>query len=431
MERYQLNLEENRLSLDQIKNALAEISNRAAHFGYLEKYYKANNVAISSKPTPSQEGTPDNRVAVGFARKIIKTVTGYMYKAGLIKLTSQVKSQWFNKIDQAIKLAGGDAKTSKLGRIVSIFGSGIELLYINENADVNIAVLKPNEALPIYDFDIEPKLIALVRPVKTAQGDVIELYYSDKVIKYLKNEDEITFLEEAENYFGEVQASIYYNNDEMMGDFEPVIRLIDAYDTLMSDSLNELDRFANAYLVLKGILLNAEDAKEIKSRRILEIMEGAEASFLTKNIQDGFIENLKNTLHELIHQISHVPDLTDQNFAGQQTGPAMRFKLADFENLCAEKEIGFKQGLEQRIKLFSNILSISSNLTPEQYSINFSRNLPANLLEIGDIVTKFTGSVSHKTLLGLVPFVNNVEDELNLLEEEKKNQDENFNPYKD
>jgi len=37
-----------------------------------------------------------------------------------------------------------------------------------------------------------------------------------------------------------------------VGDFEPITDLIDGYDNLFSDAMNEFDKFANAYLRLVG-----------------------------------------------------------------------------------------------------------------------------------------------------------------------------------
>jgi len=56
-----------------------------------------------------------------------------------------------------------------------------------------------------------------------------------------------------------VPIAIFENNEDQMGDFEKVIDLIDAYDKMESDSLNDFEYFVDAYLALYGFTAEAED----------------------------------------------------------------------------------------------------------------------------------------------------------------------------
>ena len=51
---------------------------------------------------------------------------------------------------------------------------------------------------------------------------------------------------------------------------------------------------------------------------------------------------------------------------------------------------------------------------------DFTRAMPKNLLEISQIVSNLWGKVSRKTLLSQVPFVDDVESELEAVEEEEQ-----------
>lgn len=55
-----------------------------------------------------------------------------------------------------------------------------------------------------------------------------------------------------------VPISVFYNNEDELGDFESVITLIDAYDSLEADSLNDFEYFVDAYLCLTGLNADAE-----------------------------------------------------------------------------------------------------------------------------------------------------------------------------
>uniref|UniRef100_UPI000A0FE9C7 terminase small subunit n=1 Tax=Streptococcus pneumoniae TaxID=1313 RepID=UPI000A0FE9C7 len=61
-------------------------------------------------------------------------------------------------------------------------------------------------------------------------------------------------------------------------------------------------------------------------------------------------------LKEDIYTFSHVPNLTDENFAGNTSGVAMEFKLMGLEMITKTKEANYKRGLRQRIAIFAHYL---------------------------------------------------------------------------
>ena len=76
----------------------------------------------------------------------------------------------------------------------------------------------------------------------------------------------------------------YRNNEEKQGDFEQMIPLIDAYNVLQSDRVNDKEQFVDAFLFLTGIDLDSEQAKKLREERILMGYEGATAQYLAKVI---------------------------------------------------------------------------------------------------------------------------------------------------
>jgi SPP1 family phage portal protein len=410
---YQINLTGDRLTGEQLTGAISAHAHRSGRFDLLREYYLGQNYAILNRKLV--EDGPDNKIAVPIAKRIIKTVAGYMFKPGLI----QIIGDGLDAIRRVLQLNDEQSKTSRLGRYMSIFGEAIELHFTDAQANPVFAVPDPAEIMAIYDYQIEPEIVAAIRMVKIEGQTKIEVWYSGFVDYLTYKDGRAELYETAEHLYQTVPVVVYRNNDDGLGDFESQIKLIDAYDVLISDSMNELDRFAHAYLILKQISMDTETAAEVKRKRIFEIFEGAEISFLTKDINDTFFENLKKTIKDLIHEMTQVPNLADEKFAGNQSGVAIRYKLADFENLCSEKEIGFRSGLVQRIELISRILNIADATQATDFDIVFNRNLPANLLEIADVMTKLSTVVSKRTILEQIPFVKNPDNELERIAKEE------------
>ena len=235
----------------------------------------------------------------------------------------------------------------------------------------------------------------------------------------------------AAHYFGGVPMTEYWNNASETGDFEPVLPLIDAYDALQSDRVNDKQQFTNAIMVLKGVgALGADDTEETvidpetgedvlpeipltpsqrlqRTRTLFLPGDGADAGFITKPDSESGNELLRRSLAEDIHKLSFVPDLTDEKFAGNLSGVAMRFKLLGFEQRTKIKERWFREALRTRLRRIAHFLQVqgAAELDVEQVQITFKRTLPVNDLEIAQTVQAYRGIVPDELLLSQIPFV--------------------------
>lgn len=138
-------------------------------------------------------------------------------------------------------------------------------------------------------------------------------------------------------------------------------------------------------------------------------------------MNDTALENYKNRLDKDIHKFAMVPNMTDENFAGNASGVAMAYKLQGLEFLTGVKEQKFRKGLLRRVELITNILSIKMNkeLLFTDIGFTFTRNNPKNLVEIVKMATDLTGVISEESQLDMLPMIN-TEQELKRKEAEKK-----------
>jgi SPP1 family phage portal protein len=391
-------------------------------------YYIGKNCEIIKKINLDKYN-PDNRITVPHSRTFVQIVKGYMYKPGLITYSSQNQG-YIERINEIFKINNEPLKSAELGENQSKYGIGIELVYIDSILDESIKAvprftsIDPEEIILIYNMDVEPKLIGAIRYflVEENESEDEKLY---KVEVYFMNRVEIWQLKEShnkkeaiqtgevyDNPFGEIPVIIYLNNQEYHADYSPVKPLIDAYDVLMSDSINEIQRFASAYLILKEyIFANPNDGNEkehelakLKTRRVFEFMSGeGGAQFLTKDIPGDFFEIVKKTLREDIEFHSHIPDFRSKSFEAA-SGVAMRFSIFDFENLCGDKQALFEVGLRKRLQLIDKILKIKA-VDTSFVDIKFTRNLPTNVKEWVDIFVALvsTNKISEEDLFKILP----------------------------
>lgn len=382
----------------------------------------------------SDSTKPNNKIANSYASYITDTLVGYFmgkpvsYNADDDKVLEELNMifEYNDEADENIELA----------KNASIYGVAYEMLYMSEE-EVRFKSLDPKQCIPIFDDTIDSNLLAFIRyydnydVVQDKTITIIELITDTTITRYQcgNNYSDFTLLDSYKHYFGMVPIAIFKNNEEELGDFETVISLIDAYDKLESDSLNDFEYFVDAYLALYGFTAEPEDIQQMKENRVLLMDEGTSAEWLTKNVSDNNIENIKNRIDADIHKFAKCPNMADKEFASNASGVAIKFKLLGTENKVSIKERKFKRGLQQRLELLATINGVlSDGFDWRSVDIIFSRNIPSNDTDIANMVNTLSGIVSEETLLAQLPFIENVQDEIKRLDADKEKNKEN-NPF--
>ena len=184
--------------------------------------------------------------------------------------------------------------------------------------------------------------------------------------------------------------------------------------------MDDFEAFCDAYLVLKGITADADDLANMKQNRVLIMDADAEAAYLTKNVSDTQIENMLQNINDTIHKIANSPDFNDEKLMAQ-SGIAMRYKLIGFENISSNIVANMTKALQKRIELICSILNLKgSDNQWRDVEIIFTRNLPTNINDTAQVINQLRGVVSDKTLLSLLPFIQDVDAELDQMKAEKE-----------
>ena len=396
----------------------------------LENYYNTKNKIVNR--IMADPAKPNNKLANPYASYITDTLTGYFVGEPITynsndEVLLQDLSMIFEYNDEA-------DENMELAKNASIYGVAYEMLYFSEEDKmIRFKPLSPKEIIPIFDKSVESNLLAVIRyyddynVVEDETYTIIEVINNIEVVRYRtsKGSTSLMLLEQYPHYFGMVPIAIFKNNEEERGDFEPVISLIDAYDTMESDSVNDFAYFVDCYLALYGFTAEAEDVQKMKENRVLLMDDGTKAEWLIKNSNDTTIENMKNRLDADIHKFAKCPNLADKEFASNASGIAIKFKTLGTENLVAIKERKFKRGLQQRLELMSMINSVlRESFDWRAIDIVFSRNLPTNDMDIANMVNSLRDIVSDETLLAQVPFVEDVQAEMDRIEEQREKEKE-------
>ncbi len=407
------------------------------------RYYDGKHDIIRRRKTDPH--APNNKTICNHAKDIADTATGYFMSSALTFRCSD-ESMDIDALTDAFDRANIDEVDHDNALDISRIGCAFEYVYAKEGTnELTSKNLSPLSTFIVYDDSIEENELFAVYYDKVKDDSNNKYSYvayvltESDVIRYVLFGDERDKIEPKKPHFmDEIPIIMYQNNKDCIGDYEQQISLIDAYNTLMSDRVNDKEQFLNSLLVLYGARL-ADDTvdeegisevskalKVLKDNGFLELPEGARAEYIARTLDEGSVEVLRKAIKEDIYTFSHVPNMSDEKFAGNTSGVAMGYKLLALEGITSTKERYYTKGLKKRIRLYCNylnLLNISAN--PSAIIPTFKRNLPKNILELSQIISNLKGFVSRNTLIQQLPFVEDPEGELKIVDEENQKSIEN------
>jgi SPP1 family phage portal protein len=224
--------------------------------------------------------------------------------------------------------------------------------------------------------------------------------------------DVFALVEDTPHYFGDVPLVEYWNDETETGDFEWVLPEINAYDKLQSDRVNDKEQFVDRLLVLTGAILEEDERgrkpmQQLREDHALQLPDTqSRAEYLTSEMNETDVEVLRRALCEDIHKLSMVPDLSDEHFAANASGVAMKYNLMGFEQIIRVKERWFTEGLRARLQLFINYLTLrgAEALDVADIRITFAHAMPANRAENAQVarLAREAGAASVETAVRLL-----------------------------
>jgi len=400
------------------------VDHDTSKFEKMQRYYEGEHEILNR--TMNDEDKPNNQLVHPFPTNIVNMFLGYFL--GEPVTYSSEDENYMEALKEIFDANDEQSNNSIIGKEIGIKGKAYEILFSDEEANAMFACEKPENMIMVYDTKIKPEPLFAIRryvisdPLEGEDVEKAEVYTEDKIMYYAVDGDTVTLEEEEDHFFGEVPVIEYLNNDEGMGDFERVITLIDAYNKAQSDTANDFEYFADAYLALIGYSgTDDEDIKNMKENRVLLLEEEGGAQWVTKTQDYLASREFKERLEQDTHKFAQVPNLTDEQFAQNLSGVSIRYKLWGMEQAVSTKERHFKKALQRRLKLLTNFLNVrGSNYDYKNVNISFTRNIPENEKDAAELVGKLAGYISQKTLLSYLPFVEDPQKEMERVEEERQ-----------
>ena len=387
-----------------------------------KNYYDGMQKILGKSYTDATK--PCSKTVINYCKNIADSYCGYLASPSFISYSS---NEDIEEVMNILRYNDYQAEDADFLLDALIYGVACELMYIDNSGQTRFRLINPTTCFGVYDDSLTGDLMYFIRMYKANEWDNNDIYYVDVYSDYdIKHYSMIgvngalTFMSEDPHYFTQCPANIFRLPDEK-SIFDCILTLQDAANELLSSEIDDYSAFCDAYLALVGVDADAEDIAAMKANRVLVLPEGADARWITKNASDTQIENILKRVQDSIYRIAACPDFSSESFVGGvSSGIAIKYRLTGMETRAGKIEAEMKKALQRRIEIISGIASLK--LGEEVYrdiQIDFKRNIPEDISSTINMINSLKGSVSDATLLSQLPFIPDVNAEIEAVQEQK------------
>lgn len=404
-----------------IKNKIDELMNdynrEKIKYKEMYDYYLGNTNTMKNYKLTDRSNI---KVSVNYIKKFIKEEVSYSLGNDITYISKAGDKEIIELLEQNLDIS--DVHDIELMKNMLIFGESYELAYITKDNKLGAKVLNPlNSYVEYDDYDNIVGFIH-VREKDYGKRKYIDYYTKDYIYHYL---NDVEIAEPTPNILGIVPVSVAKVSDEGYKDtiYSDIKYLVDAYEQCQSDICNEIADTRTAYLVASGCTLGDEqNIKEMKTKGILELpTTNSDIKWLTKNINDTFINNTLNNLEDKIYQItSHINH--NESLSSNISGVALRSRLISLEERCKLNQRALTEAIKFRLMLVFRLVSIKLGIYKDykDIKIKFTANIPQDDLNTAQIISQLGDKVSTETALSLLSFVENPTQEMDKISKENE-----------
>lgn len=427
------------------------------------RYYIGEHDIMHRKRTYVHDGVQkedptkaNNRIPHPFHRILVDQKLGYVFANAVFYTAEDPTLE--EKISDVLGMKFDDAMYS-WAKEASNKGVGWLHPYINSRGEFKYIIIPSEQCIPIWKGAYQDELQYMIRyytveNVDTVSGNVVERFKvefwdEEKVTYYIETDEGYTF-DYSEpinpkyhwytintlypdmqypNSWGRVPFIRLQNNDEETTDLSLIKGLIDDYDRNASDISNALEEIQEVIYILKGYEDEdlGEFLKNLKHFRAIKISGehgNADVKIERNEIPGTTVENVLQRTKENIYAFGGGIDPTVDKFGSNPSGVALKWL---YQNLILKSEILIRK-LEDALYEFAwyivHYINMKENTTYSYKKVKPIINpaILSNDIEVIESLEKSKGTLSEKTILEKHPYVDNVEEEMRRLQEQRGNE---------
>lgn len=414
----------------------------------LSDRYEQRGLPIQTRRSPNPNKV-DERVPNDFFAYIVDTKTGYMGNEVTVALNREAYGDESSFTAHESVLSAHLRRTfavdenSEMVKEAAKVGRGYRMLYIPAGrTEVRQRLVPEHEGFIVVDESLDEPVYFVrywqvadheydkgMRTMSKSKRTVVEWYDSRMITYYISDKQGQKYALDVSKGVGGVQEHgfdgvpviEFPNNAEHQAEAGKVIALIDAYDTVMSATVSEIEQLRLAYLAYKGgEKVDNELLELLKQTGIMPLSPDGDAYFLKKELAIEGVERMLDKIRDNIILFSGSVSVDMANFGGDLRVIGWQVALLNLENSSKVTERKFRKALMRQYELITDKWRTwgMADIDPENLTFTFTRNFPKDLAGEATTLLDLLGAVSRKTAYGLMSFIDDPEAEIEAIEAE-------------
>lgn len=395
-------LRDKQILADVLNTAMGGHRKNKKEIDYLINYNNGQQEVLNKKKAVRKE--INNKVVINHAQMVTRNIVGYFLGTPIqyIQDGKDNRKELVDELNRCVQYEDKSNVDRELGEYQSITGTAYRIIYRDgEFAD----------EVPFEDRSLDPRTTFVVYENSISEKPLLAVTYYDKVSdknvnngskyyvytdfgryivdttseKDIKAED----IGDLESYdVGGVPIIEYPNNMWRIGDWELVIGLMDAINSLQSGRLDDIDQTVQSLLVFINAEIDSKKYDEMREQGIVSLVNTTGAKSEIKNITNSLDHSgmhlFSEQLEDLLYALLGIPNRNNRAGGGGDTGTAVELRdgWADLEIIARNKEAVFKKSEKRTLKIILHIFNLDrdEDLKLMDIDIKFSRNKTNNLL---------------------------------------------------
>lgn len=255
-----------------------------------------------------------------------------------------------------------------------------------------------------------------VKTVIIEDSKIVSTYESSHYVEKEIFNDEV--VDEKRKNFGVIPFLEVRNNKKYESDLEPIKPLIDCYNELTNGLVDNINKFQDMLMKLKGFVGDEESINEamrlLRKHKAVGIPEGADVEYISIEIPTEARKILFDIIENNIFKIGRGVN-PDKLGDGNLTNVVIKSRYAGLDMKANQSEKQLKLFYEKFISFYDMFSSLNTDK-----KVIFNRSMIFNTSEVILDCVNSIGIISKETIVKNHPWVTDYEIELKLLEKEKE-----------
>ena len=399
-----------------LSTAINDHEQNSTAIDYLYQYYKGDQPINQREKTYNDD--INNKVVVNRAAEIVDFKVGYLLSAPIQYIDAAsndneegIENSDLDTLTRYCMLEDKETSDLEVAQWQSICGRAFRMILPKEEtlegeSPFAIYTLDPRNTEVVYSSKMGHKPMLAFTSVTLKDNTVLYYCYTATNFYVMDKDgndmsDDLT--KSAPHALGMIPIIEYPANEARLGDFEQVVSLLNATNTVASNRVDGVEQFIQSILCMEGMQIehsSEQTQAEAETAFMTQVKEvggmmtpaGSRAYYLTQELNQQQTEVLVQSMYDQILTIVGMPNRNMGNGSTSDTGSAviLRDGYSEAEARARIRENYFKKSERRFLNLMiilSNTLG-GTNLLPTDVDIRFPRrNYTNDSANVSNLIT--------------------------------------------